>query len=290
MLDRPQMITVSGMPLPEPFAANWENVQRFQARDDDVLIITFPRSGTTWMSEVVDLIFHEGDTEKAHQRPIYERVPFLEWAGPDMPTGTEILDNIKGRRIMKSHCPADLLPQSFSEKNCKVIYVARNPKDVMVSFYHFHRMHPISSTPGTLQEFMMGFIEGTITFGSWSRNVKGWWKNRHQKNVLFLFYEDLLEDTKPEIKKVMTFLEKDLPDDVLEKIHQHTTFRAMKENKMTNYTDLPLDVMDHTISPFIRKGICGDWKNHLTVAQNEIFDEFLQRELSDTDLTFRYQD
>ncbi|XP_072273345.1 sulfotransferase 1A1-like isoform X3 [Pyxicephalus adspersus] len=247
-------------------------------------------SGTTWMSEILDLILNDGDLKKASRGAIFERVPFLEYAVPDMPTGTEILDTMKTRRLIKSHLHVELVPQSFWEKNCKVIYVARNPKDVLVSYYHFYQMAIVHPDPGTFDEFLQGFMEGTLAFGSWSRHVKGWWNIREQKNVLFLFFEDMLEDSKRAIKKVAEFIGKDLPNDVLEKIQQHTTFKAMKENKMSNYSTIPSSVMNHGISPFMRKGICGDWKNHLTVAQNEIFDAYLKKELSGIDLTFRFQD
>ncbi|XP_077303537.1 sulfotransferase 1 family member D1-like isoform X1 [Lithobates pipiens] len=289
-MSRPPIKIVSGMPILGPFAENWANVQVFQAREDDIMINTYPKSGTTWMSEILDLILNNGDTKKTARGAIYDRVPFLEFAVPNVAKGTEILDSMETQRVIKSHLPMELVPQSFWEKNCKVIYVARNPKDVLVSYYHFYQMAIVHPDPGTFEEFFQGFMDGTIAFGSWSQHVKGWWKIRQQKNVLYIFYEDMLEDPKREIKKVLKFIEKDLPDDVLEKIHQHTTFKAMKENKMSNYSTIPSFVMDHNISPFMRKGVCGDWKNHLTVAQNEILDAYLEREMTDKDLTFRFQD
>ncbi|KAG8539490.1 hypothetical protein GDO81_020841, partial [Engystomops pustulosus] len=96
-------------------------------------------------------------------------------------------------------------------------------------------------------------------------------------------------DPKREILKVMKFIGKDLPEEVLEKIHQRTTFKTMKENHMANYSTIPSHVMDLSVSPFMRKGICGDWKDQLTVAQNEILDEYYKREMRDTDLTFRFE-
>ncbi|XP_063791374.1 sulfotransferase 1A1-like [Pseudophryne corroboree] len=279
---------VSGIPILRCFAENWENVEVFQAREEDLLIDTYPKSGTTWVSEIVDLILCGGDTEKTRRGAIHERVPFLEYAVPNMPTGTELLNALESRRLIKSHLPVDLLPKSFLGKNCKIIYVARNPKDVFISYYHFYRMATVHPEPGTFEEFLDEFIKGTVCYGSWSDHVKSWWKIRHQRNVLYLFYEDLLEDPKREIRKVMKFVEKDLSEDVLDKIHQQTTFTAMKENKMVNYSDIPTAIMDHTVSPFMRKGTCGDWKNQLTVSQNEIFDEYYKKEMSDTDLTFRF--
>ncbi|XP_075686969.1 sulfotransferase 1C2-like isoform X2 [Rhinoderma darwinii] len=288
MMNRPPLKVVSGMPILGPFAENWANVQRFQAREGDLLIDTYPKSGTTWISEIVDLILHNGDNKKTQRGAIYERVPFLEYAVPEMPTGTESLNAMESPRLIKSHLPVHLMPNSFWEKNCKVIYVARNPKDVLVSYYHFHRMAIVHPDPGTFEEYLQKFIEGKISYGSWGDHVKDWWKIRQQRNILYLFYEDMLEDPKCEIRKVMKFLGTDLSEDVLEKIHQSTTFKAMKENHMANYRTIPSTVMDHTISPFMRKGTCGDWKRHFTVAQNQLFDEYYEREMADTDLTFHF--
>ncbi|XP_075035061.1 sulfotransferase 1 family member D1-like [Mixophyes fleayi] len=285
MEKRPPLKLVSGMPILGPFAENWENVVQFQAKADDLLISTYPKSGTTWVSKIVDLIRNGGDTEESQNKAIFERVPFLECAGPSMPSGTELLDKLDFPRVIKTHLPVSVLPVSFWEKNCKVIYVARNAKDVAVSYYHFYRMAYGHPEPGTWDEFLNSFMEGKVAFGSWSSHVKGWWKMRQQRDILYLFYEDMQEDPRREIEKVMTFLGKDLSDEVLEKIHQNSSFQAMKNNPMSNYSTFPY--MDHSISPFMRKGICGDWKNQFTVSQNEIFDEYYRREMSDTDLSFR---
>ncbi|XP_039892177.1 cytosolic sulfotransferase 3-like [Simochromis diagramma] len=61
------------------FTDNWENVQNFQARPDDILIATYPKAGTTWVSQILDLLYF-GQTCPERQKtiPIYERVPFLE--------------------------------------------------------------------------------------------------------------------------------------------------------------------------------------------------------------------
>ncbi|XP_068099934.1 sulfotransferase 1 family member D1-like [Hyperolius riggenbachi] len=282
---RPALIRVDGMPTLGPFARNWENVRKFQAREDDLLIATYPKSGTTWVSKIVDLIMNRGDLEKSQKGAIFERVPFLESAGPGMPSATDVLNKMDSPRVIKTHLQAEVLPKSFWEKNCKMIYVARNAKDVAVSYYHFYRMAYGHPEPGTWDEFLNSYMEGNVAFGSWAKHVKDWWKMRKQYKILYLFYEDMLLDPRGEIEKVMKFMGKDLPIEVVEKINKNTSFKAMKENPMANYSTFPY--MDHSISPFMRKGIFGDWKNQFTVAQNEIFDQYYSREMSDTDLTFR---
>ncbi|CAI9531765.1 unnamed protein product [Staurois parvus] len=166
-----------------------------------------------------------------------------------------------------------------------MIYIARNAKDVAVSYYHFYRMAYGHPEPGTWDEYLNTYMEGNVAFGSWAKHVKGWWEMRKKHRLLYLFYEDMLEDPKREIRKVMKFMNQELPEEIVENIHKNTSFQAMKDNPMANYSTFPF--MDHSISPFMRKGIFGDWKNQFTVTQNEIFDDYYQREMSDTDLTFR---
>lgn len=270
------------------FAHNLDEIiDHFQAREDDIVIATYPKSGTTWMSEIVDLVLNDGDIEKSRRDAIFQKVPMLEFRVPgEVPPGSEILESVPSPRVIKTHLPVPLFPKSLWDKNVKIIYVARNPKDVAVSFYHFDKMNQLHPDPGTWEEYVERFIQGNVGFGSWGAHVRDWWNLRQQRNMLYVFYEDMLEDPSCEIRKVVKFLGKDFSEEVVERICQHTSFKAMKENPLTNYTSLSSTIMDQSISPFMRKGICGDWKNHFTVAQSERLDEYYQREMSGTDLTF----
>ncbi|MEE6516254.1 hypothetical protein FKM82_025526, partial [Ascaphus truei] len=170
----------------------------------------------------------------------------------------------------------------------EIIYVGRNPKDVAVSFYHFDKMNKLHPEPGPWETYLERFLQGAVGYGQWTTHVRDWWDLRRQQDILYLFYEDMLENPMREIRKVVSFLGKDLTEEVLEKILQHTSFKAMKQNPMTNYTALSLSLMDHSISPFMRKGLCGDWKNHFSASQSKRFDEYYQQGMSDTDLSFRF--
>ncbi|XP_043942182.1 sulfotransferase family cytosolic 1B member 1-like isoform X1 [Protopterus annectens] len=285
---RSELKTVEGVALVDTTADNYDAISKFQARPDDLLIATYPKAGTTWIQEIVDMIYNEGDEEKCKRAPVFIRFPFIDlWPSVLIPPGIVHAERTPSPRIIKTHFPFQLVPKSFWEQNCKVIYVARNAKDTVVSFYYFDKMNRGQPDPGTWEEYFLNFLQGNVSWGSWFDHVRGFWDKKDKHRILYLFYEDMKENPEREIRKVITFLEKDLPDSVVNKIVHHTSFLVMKENPMANYSTLPKAVFDQSTSVFMRKGQVGDWKNHFTVAQNEEFDEVYKEKMSGTSLRFR---
>ncbi|XP_038626032.1 sulfotransferase 1C4-like [Tachyglossus aculeatus] len=278
---------VQGILQPVPTCRTWDRIWAFRAKPQDLLIATYPKAGTTWTQEIVDMIQQDGDVEKCQRAPTHLRSPFIEWIIPPLPSGVDSANTMPSPRILKTHLPVQLLPPSFWEQNCKIIYVARNAKDNLVSYYHFHRMNKALPDPGTWDEFFENFLSGKVCWGSWHDHVKGWWDVKSKHRILYLLFEDIKENPKREIRKVAEFMGKELPEEVLDKIVHHTSFDIMKANPMANYSSIPSQMMDHSVSPFMRKGEVGDWKNHFTVAQNERFDEDYRRKMANTSLVFR---
>ncbi|XP_069856610.1 sulfotransferase 2B1 [Dipodomys merriami] len=236
-------------------------------RDDDIFIITYPKSGTNWMIEIVCLILKNGDPSWIRSVPIWERAPWCEtiisaFSLPDQPSP----------RIMSSHLPIQLFTKAFFTSKAKVIYLGRNPRDVVVSLYHYSKIAGQLKDPGTPDQFLQNFLKGEVQFGSWFDHIKGWIRMQGKENFLFITYEELQQDLQGSVQRVSEFLGRTLDEEALGSVVAHSAFSSMKANAMSNYTLLPPSLLDHRQGAFLRKGVSGDWKNHFTVAQSEAFD------------------
>ncbi|XP_010604384.1 sulfotransferase 1E1 [Fukomys damarensis] len=270
---------IHGILLYKEFIEYWSDVEAFQARPDDLVIAAYPKSGTTWLTEIVYMIYKDGDVEKCKEDAIFNRVPHLECRAKEMFNGVKQLKEMKSPRMIKTHLPPQLLPASFWEKRCKMIYICRNAKDVAVSYYYFFLMVTIHPDPGSFPEFVDKFMQGQVPYGSWYDHVKSWWEKNEDPRVLFMFYEDMKEDIRKEVMKLMQFLGRKSSEELVDKIIKHTSFQEMKNNPSTNYTMMPEEIMNQKVSPFMRKGISGDWKNYFTLALNERFDIHYEQQM-----------
>uniref|UniRef100_A0A670ZEK1 Sulfotransferase n=1 Tax=Pseudonaja textilis TaxID=8673 RepID=A0A670ZEK1_PSETE len=280
---------IEGVSLPTTTAKYWDRIKSFQARPDDLLICSYPKAGSTWLQETVNMIQNADNLQKCAQAPIYKRMPFLDMFPPiTFPSG----EHLPSPRSLKSHLPVHLLAPSFWEQKCKVIYIARNAKDTVVSYFHFHHMNKTLPHPGNWEEFLDKFLAGKVICGSWFDHVCGWWEAKKRHPILYLFYEDMKEVRSfpflnKETLKIAQFLGLEVREPVLNQILEHTQFETMKGNKMANYSNVSPCLMDHTVSPFLRKGIVGDWKEHFTVSQSEHLDGICSQLLEGSGLTFR---
>ncbi|XP_024148943.1 cytosolic sulfotransferase 2 [Oryzias melastigma] len=285
---RPALFDFHGVSMTKYFTENWDNIQDFKARPGDILIASYPKAGNTWVSYILDLLyFSHMSPDRQDSVPLHERVPFLEFYMPGFPSGVDELNKSTiVPRIIKTHLPVQFLPKSIWEQNSKIIYVARNAKDSVVSFFHFDRMNKAEPEPGDWSSFLQRFMDGKMVFGSWYEHVRGWWeKKKSHPNILYLFYEDLIEDTEQGLDKLCSFLGLSPTSELKKQIIEKVLFDNMKNNKMANGS--ADEVLDFKISPFMRKGKVGDWKNHFTVQQNEQFSEDYDKKMKNTDLQFR---
>nr|XP_004672362.1 sulfotransferase 2B1 [Jaculus jaculus] len=243
-------------------------------RDDDIFIITYPKSGTNWMIEILSLILRDGDPSWIRSVPIWERAPWCETI-----MGAFSLPDQSSPRLMSSHLPIHIFTKAFFNSKAKVIYLSRNPRDVVVSLYHYSKIAGQLKDPGTPDQFLQNFLKGEVQFGSWFDHIKGWIRMRGRENFLFITYEELQQDLRGSVERLCEFLGRSLGEEALGSVVAHSAFGAMKANTMSNYTLLPPSLLDHRQGAFLRKGVCGDWKNHFTVAQSETFDRVYREQM-----------
>lgn len=257
----------------------------FQVLDDDVFNVTYPKSGTVWMIEILSLIHSKGDQALVQSIPNWDRAPWIETK--------EALKKLKSHprpRLITSHLPVQVFPKSFFSSKAKVIYTARNPKDMLVSLYYFAKMSSLYDDPESFEQFLDAFLKGAdFLYGSWFDHVKGWMELKDKPNFLFLTYEELQQDLRAGVVKVCKFLGQELDDKTIDLVVENALFKNMKDNKMANFSSLPSGYMDQEKSKFMRKGITGDWKNHFTVAQSENFDLVYQEKMKDLEAMFPWE-
>ncbi|TKS90194.1 Sulfotransferase family cytosolic 2B member 1 [Collichthys lucidus] len=258
--------------------------EEFSFRPDDIIIATYPKSGTTWMQEIVPLIMSGGDPASVETLPNWRRVPWMEVDN----TCKLNLEQRPSPRILSTHFQYAMMPPSFSEIKPKVIYVMRNPKDVFTSSFHFYGMTSFLVNPGPQSEFLHKFLGGKVMFGSWFDHVKSWLNAEDKDRIMYISYEEMIMDLKDSVARIAQFLEKPLDTEVMEKIADRCLFKNMKQNKMSNYSTVPREFMDQTKSEFLRKGIAGDWKTQLTVAEAEYFDAVYKDKMKDVKYKFAW--
>ncbi|XP_053308568.1 sulfotransferase 2B1-like [Spea bombifrons] len=257
----------------------------FTVFDDDIFNVTYPKSGTNWMIEILNLIKYKGDISLSNQVPVYMRSPWYETVN-----SKEQIDALTRPRIISSHLPFHMFAKSFFNSKAKVIYTMRNPKDISVSNYHFAKILRAFKDPESFQKCLEDFLHGNAVYGSWFDHVKGWLQMKDDDRFFFITYEELLQDLRGCVVKISKFLGQELDDEAIDLVVKHSTFKSMKENKMSNWTMMPDDIIDHSKGCFLRKGVSGDWKNHFTVAQSEYFDSVYQENMKDFNFTFFWEE
>ncbi|KAF8768064.1 Sulfotransferase 1C2 like protein [Argiope bruennichi] len=306
---------VDGFRLPGVFSAEaYRSALTYKPRPGDLFIVTYPKCGTTWVQNIVACIFREGKPFTSALQ-FFTETPFLEM------TGAKAGEVLKRPGAIKLHLPFHLTPWS---PEAKYIYVARNPKDCFVSlYYHTEGMPGYRFEDGSLDDFFELFMNGEVEFGDYFETTLSWWEHRNDPNVLFITYEQLKKDTKGYVLKIAEFidskygekLEKD--EKMLQDVIHHSSFGFMKEHLNRHLTelmtmpremieqnpDIPQGLRKMLLSGnfqmmkknaegvnFVRKGIVGDWKTHLSPEQNARLEKKFREKFAGTGLLELWKD
>lgn len=129
-------------------------------------------------------------------------------------------------RFIKSHLPHSFLPTELWNVKPKIVYVARKPKDVVVSyFYHFKMLHNYT---GTIEDFVDVFLADLALYSPYHKHILDFYKLRNEKNILFLWYEDMKMDFEAEVRRTIEFFGKSFSDEDIQKLCDHLSFKSMR--------------------------------------------------------------
>ncbi len=280
----------------------------FEPRDGDIVIATFAKVGTTWTQRIVDLLVHQSPDV----RPALSMSPWLD-ATIFNPIAEDLatLRAQTHRRYIKSHLPFDALPVWDS---AKYIHVGRDGRDARLSWQN----HMAGTRPEFVQRIVANAVQLAQEGGpappsgpppgpppedprdfllQWMDMLESappdgpgvdphyfdfeatYWRERKRPNLLFVHYDDMIEDLAAEMRRISEFLEIDTPRTVMAKLVEAARFATMKAQGDELAPEL-MDVFDRGADRFINQGRSGRWREVLRPEDAARYEAIAARKVS----------
>ena len=229
--------------------------REFAIYPDDTFLVSYPRSGNTWTRFLIANLVHPD-----------KNVSFLniERLIPDTSSqSNRAMRRTPRPRLIKIH-------EYFDHRCRKVIYIVRDPRDVVLSYYDFQRKYRHYEDKYPLEKYVGDFVEGrlnSIGWGTWGENVASWLYTRGKtKGFLLMRYEDMMENPARELTRVSEFL--GIPPDparIADAVAKSSAdkMREMEKRESGQWVATKNHRQD---IPFVRVAKAGGWKEKLPPA------------------------
>jgi hypothetical protein len=217
---------------------------------DDVFLVSFPKSGNTWTRFLIANLAHP--ETPATFANIHELVPDPEG------TAKKILDHMSRPRIIKSH-------ECFDPRYPRAMYIVRDPRDVALSQYHYHRKCRKIDDNYPMEKFVDRFLAGqTCPHGSWAENVSTWLvTRRNDPRFLLLRYEDITADTAGELSKIAAFVGINTTPERIQQAVDRSSADNMRKLEQAQSHLSTLTKTSRKDLPFVRAAGSGGWRTGL---------------------------
>ncbi|XP_062981489.1 sulfotransferase 6B1-like [Elgaria multicarinata webbii] len=260
---------------PETFQA----LETFEARMDDIILAGYPKTGNNWLTHILNSlkITAEKYTEEEMKRriDIEEQLAMTECLEFGDPGKFKRMAKLPSRRTIATHLSPQSLPSSIFKNKAKILVLVRNPKDTVVSYFHFNEKMPCFPA-SAWDAYFTDFMNGKVSWGSYFDYVKEWDKYIDDENVMAVSYEELKEDLNLGLKKIATFFGFSLNEEEFQRVVELSSFKAMKEIAHKSHGAFG--------EVLFRKGCVGDWKSLFTESQNQAMDRKFEECLAGTKL------
>lgn len=258
-------------------------------RDDDIIVGTYAKAGTTWTQQIVAQLIFQGDPTLQTE----SLTPWLDIRIMPKEVKFDILNNQTHRRFIKTHLPLDAL---VFKPECKYLYVTRNFPDIVWSLHNhlynavddFYDMFnntpgrigpPIERPSADIKAFWYRMLrEDGYPMWSFWENIRTWWQYRDLPNMYLFHYNDLKRDLPGEMRKIAGFLDIPIDEERWPQIVEYCTFDWMRANaeKVTPMGGVKFKGGGKT---FINKGTNNRWKDVLTEADYQEYLDLAEKEL-----------
>ncbi|KAL7161158.1 hypothetical protein ACSBR2_041757 [Camellia fascicularis] len=249
--------------------------EHFKARPTDVLLISIPKSGTTWRKAVIFAIMKRTCYNNSTDHPLlysspHNCIPFLEFKLFGEPPIADV-ENMPSARLFATHIPYTSLLESVLTSGCRIVYVCRNPNDVFVSMWHFMSKLREKNLPPAFTG------RGIFPYGPLWDHVLGSQKASLEcpRRVLFLRYKDMKMEPLVHVKRLAEFFGQPFSleeenEGVVQEILKLCSFENLSKLE-ANTSGTYRDGIKNSV--FFREGKVGDFSNHLTAQMIKILDQ-----------------
>ncbi|MGK2872787.1 MAG: sulfotransferase domain-containing protein [Alphaproteobacteria bacterium] len=263
----------------------------FKFRDDDIIIGTYGKSGTTWSQQIVGQLLFNGDPDIA----VSEMSPWVDLRVPPKAEKLPMLEALTHRRFLKTHLPVDALVFS---PTARYVYIGRDGRDVVWSLYNHHAnanalwYAAMNDTPGRVgpaidpptddirQYFLDWLDKDGFPFWPFWENIRSWWEIRDLPNVLLVHFSDLKSDMPGQIRQIAAHLQIPIDESRWPAILEHCSFDYMRNN---GEKTVPLGgaIFEGGAKTFINKGTNGRWRDVLTAQDTQRYEDMARHELGE---------
>jgi Sulfotransferase domain len=221
----------------------------YQIQDDDICVVAYPKSGNHFLLFLVTMLLYRKKIDWTTKREMVQSVL------------SKPVKNLPSPHLVWSH-------SSYDVTYPKVIYLVRDPRDIVISYYYHHLKY--TGKRPSFDEFFERFMKGNIYPGRWDSNIESWLANQKEVKNGFLLvkYEDLLKNTSKEAHRIINFLNLDRTEKEIKEAVNWASFDNMKS--LENKQEVHLNSRSVNASiPFVRKGRANGWKADLNKEQQQ---------------------
>ena len=263
---------------------------RVALRDDDVIVATPPKCGTTWMQTIIALLM-SGDPEVEPNLSI--NMPWVDIRLCDIEEVAQRLERMTHRRCLKSHTPLDGLPR---HDRAQFICVFRHPLDAHFSYRHhlanipinwFDHWYPADDPERiTFRRFLDGGAEGfdgdAMPLAHILRHYQAALAAANRPNVHLFHYADMVSDLPGTFERVADILGVTHWPDIMTQLIASAGFDHMRAHA-TRYAPGGGTGFLKSDAGFFESGSHGKWVGQLTEGELAAYEAVMDAHLATKD-------